>query len=238
MNRYFLVLSAAFLFTCATQLQAARVYNYTYGGSPIQLPANPVGNGVANPNPADIVVAGAIGTILDVSVTLSGFSHTVVREMSFYLRGPGAGSSPDSVWLFGGIDTTVAGTTLVNLTFVDGASVLPENNTGALASGTYGPQESYLSTGLSYSPLVLQDSFSDAFLGDDPNGTWSLFAWDSADFDGGVLDSWQLSITTNAAPWSGGSPGSSGSTGSTPEPTTGMVALLAMAGLAFVRRRR
>jgi subtilisin-like proprotein convertase family protein len=45
------------------------------------------------------------------------------------------------------------------------------------------------------SPLVPEESFA-AFIGENPNGTWTLTISDDATGDGGSLDSWSLEITT------------------------------------------
>jgi subtilisin-like proprotein convertase family protein len=47
-------------------------------------------------------------------------------------------------------------------------------------------------------PLVVEEALS-AFLGQDPNGTWTLTVSDDLAGDGGSLDSWSLDVTTGAS---------------------------------------
>jgi len=238
MNRYFLAISTAFLLACAAQLQAARLYTYNYGGPSVVLQPNPLVTGYDD-TPVDIAVSGAQGTILDVSATLIGLEHQAVWQMTFFVRAPGAFS--DMVWLFGGVNPADDLVNPVDLTFTDSAAAVLAQNPPALTGGTYKPNSYYgspsVNTGIA--AVIPNSTFYDAFFGSNPNGTWSLYAWDSAPIAGGSLAGWQLNITTNAAAWPGGVNGPNGAaTGTTPEPATGMVALLAMAGFAFVRRRR
>ena len=238
MNRYFLAISTAFLLACAAQLQAARLYTYNYGGPSVALQPNPLVTGYDD-TPIDIAVSGAGGTILDVSVTLIGFEHAFVEEMTFFVRAPGGFS--DMVWLFGGVNPVVDPTGPVTLTFSDHELLALPATPPLLTDGAYLPHSYYgsPSINLGVASVIANSTFHDAFFGDSPNGTWSLYAWDSATLGGGALAGWQLNITTNAAALPGGINGPNGAaTGTTPEPATGMVALLAMVGFAFVRRRR
>jgi uncharacterized protein (TIGR03382 family) len=187
-------------------------------------------------SPATVTASGTLGTIEDVQVTLTGFSHTNVGDMTFYLVGPGGASG---VWLFGELNPAPADANTVDVTLVfsDAATgAIPEVPAGGLTSGTYQANTPYNSPTLpSGDPpaITMYNSFVSAFGGTSADGDWSLYAWDDSAFDTGLLESWQISITTNAP-----SPPGGVNTAGTPEPGTAMAALLALAGAAFLRRRR
>jgi subtilisin-like proprotein convertase family protein len=224
----------AFLAVCliALPLRAAIVYTYDYT-TPLTLPGSGT-SGYASVSPATVTAVGTLGTITDVELTLTGLSHSSISDMTFYLVGPNGDAG---VWLFGELSASAGSATDVTLVFSDSAAgSIPFNPPGGLASGTYQPGNPYGSPSLpSGDPPAtsMYGSFLAAFGGSTADGSWSLYAWDDSIFDTGTLDSWHLSVSTDAP----GPPGGVGP-GGTPEPSTGLAALLTLTGLAFFRRRR
>ncbi len=152
---------------------------------PITIPAL----GDASPFPATLNVAGVIGTILDVNVSLNGLSHTFPDDLDILLVGPqgqklllmsDVGGNPDLV--------------SVNLTFDDAAAAsLPDST--QIVSGSYKPTNiggSDTFTGVA-GPF---DSLLSVFNGTDPNGDWRLYVVDDFSLDSGTLAGWSLTITT------------------------------------------
>ncbi len=94
------------------------------------------------------------------------------------------------------------------------------------------------SNGVPQSNLVVEEALG-AFVGEDPNGTWTLTIFDDAGLDQGSLDEWYLDITTAlCAPTDVALTGFSGE-------STGRASIWLLAGLAFagtavliLRRRR
>jgi uncharacterized repeat protein (TIGR01451 family) len=86
--------------------------------------------------------------------------------------------------------------TNLNLTFDDSAaSGLPD--TDVIVSGTYKPTD--FEPGDNFpppAPAGAVSTFLSAFNGLNPNGNWSLYVFDDATGDAGMISSWSLSITT------------------------------------------
>ena len=169
--------------------------------APINWTAVGANNGSLYPSP--VVVAGMVGTITDVTVTINNLSHTFPDDLGFVLVAPngdalllqdGAGDDPD----------------MVNVTYTladSGATDLP--NVTAWAPGAYDPTSHYL-PGTSFpapGPLAAHlhpgpagggtASFASAYAGDNANGTWNLFTRDFTNVDaGGIAGGWTLAVTT------------------------------------------
>jgi len=166
---------------------------------PITVPASGPTLGASYPYPSNIVVAGAGGVVTDVDVTLTGLSHTLIRDLDVVLVAPN------------GADTLLMGdvgpggsspTSNVNLTFSDEAA----GGIGQSAPITTGP----------YKPSRFDDEIPDnlpapapaepwgttlaTLDGTSPNGTWSLYVYDDAGGDiGQIAGGWSLSLTTATA---------------------------------------
>jgi hypothetical protein len=171
-------------------------------------------------------VAGLQGTVTDVTVRLTGISHSFPDDIDALLVGP-QGQEALLVSDAGGSDPPAHGVTL-NLRD-SGPFALP--NAGPLLSGVFRPTD--------FAPL---DSFAvpapggpypktlSVFHGTNPNGTWQLFLSDDAGGDVGTLHGgWGLDITMTGLPASGAAPTSSPTAGSAPgafgRPTKVSVAL-------------
>ncbi len=177
------------------QLGATNNTTQTFAnGAAILIPGTGT-SGPAAPYPSTINVAGVVGNVSKVTVTLKNMNHTFPDDIDVLLVGPGgqkilimsdAGGSAD----------------LVNntYTFDDGAAATLAD--GALsASGTYKP--SNFGTGDTFPAPAPVGPYPDpqllsVFNGVNPNGTWSLFIVDDVGGDvGNVNLGWELNITTS-----------------------------------------
>ena len=175
--------------------------------------------GNASVYPSDITVAGLSGTIVDVDVTLTGLTHTNSLDLAFAVDPP-AGTTADVY------DGAGGGHGVSNQTLIlddEAPTYLPQNT--ALVGGRFKPAvwflgtnfpapgpgtSGYCLTGFSTSANCTLGS---AWDGQNPNGTWSLYAVDvpngtpGANTSSGDMDGWSLTITTNLAPVATGDSG-------------------------------
>jgi subtilisin-like proprotein convertase family protein len=146
-------------------------------------------SGPANPYPSQINVAGLIGNIRKVRVTLEGMNHTYPDDLDILLVGPGgqnaiimsdAGSAGDLV------DVT--------LTFDDAAATsLPDG--AQIINGTYRPTN--FEPGDTFpgpAPAPAGTSALSVFNERNPNGTWKLYVLDDQGQDMGTINEWTLSF--------------------------------------------
>jgi hypothetical protein len=159
--------------------------------SPIAIDVNGV---PGNPYPSTINVTGQTGSILGVTVTLNGFSHTWPSDVDVLLVGPGGQKSLLMSDAGGSFD--VSG---VNLTFDPAATgPLPSILTG----GTYLPTD--FDDGLggdtfnAPAPIGPYAADLSVFNGTDPNGTWSLYVMDDFLYEdsGSIAQGWSLNLLT------------------------------------------
>jgi uncharacterized repeat protein (TIGR01451 family) len=148
--------------------------------------------GPASPYPSSILVSGATGLVGKVTVTLSNLNHTFPHDINLLLVSPTGGKA---LLMSDAADGSSANG--VNLTFDDSAaSTLP--GFGQITSGSWQPSvydsAAVLSSPAPAGPYGAALAF---FNGTDPNGTWSLYAFDdtSGDF-GNVANGWSLAIST------------------------------------------
>lgn len=155
--------------------------------TPIVIPDN----GPANLYPSSIEVSGRDGTISDLTVTIKSIAHQSIRDVNLLLVGP----SGQAVRLMENAGTGEE--TASDLTFSDVVlSALPAS--GGIASGTYRPT--------AYPPAITYPSPAPAgpyattlsiFNLTTPNGTWSLYVYDSvAPSSGQIAGGWELNIST------------------------------------------
>ena len=156
-------------------------------------------NTTATPYPSPIVVSGETGVISNLTVTLTGISHTFPDDIQMLLVGPGG----QKVVIMAGASNG-APITNVNLTFDDAATnSLPA--TGAIASGTFKPtaHAGLLNFAAPAPAATTASPFAytlGAFRNTSPNGTWNLFVRDviAGDF-GSISGGWCVNITTAAS---------------------------------------
>lgn len=151
-------------------------------------------SGPANPYPSQINVAGLIGNIKKVRVSIGGISHTFPDDLDILLVGPGGQNAILMSDVGGGNDLSN-----VQLTFDDGAAnALPD--TTQIAAGTYQPTN--IGAGDPFpgpAPAPAGTSALSVFNGTNPNGAWSLYVVDDQGQDMGMISEWTLSIDMEAS---------------------------------------
>jgi len=159
--------------------------------------------GVATPYPSNIVVSGLGPGAANVTVTLSGLTHTFPDDIDVLLVSP-SGRKMIIMSDAGGLNAV----TNVTITLDDAAATqIPDS--AALTTGTFRPgnfltvQDPFAAPApagpyLTPSPGG-SDTLTSAFTGaagGNPNGTWSLFVVDDASGDlGSFAGGWSLTIT-------------------------------------------
>jgi hypothetical protein len=197
--------------------------------NPITIALSPA-NGV--PYPSDIAFSGLSGTLNSVAVSLNGWTDNGANanpdDLYFMLAAPGG----QTFEFLGGVGGSHAFSNL-NLVLSDSASATLSAN--PIVSGTYKPTD--LGTSCTNFPTPAPPSsncaapdgtstFAEVFDSSNPNGTWSLYEFDSAtgDTPSSLSGGWALTL--------GGV--------DTPEPRsffTLPTALLALLGLRRYARR-
>lgn len=154
-------------------------------------------NSSATPYPATLNIAGLVGVVDQVSLTLSNVYHTFPADIDILLVSPSGQSALV-------MSDAGSGNKLVNTTFTitDLASTDLPNNGQIVNNGSYRPKD--------YSnPTPGDDAFAApapvgpyftsmaAFKGIDPNGVWQLYVRDDSTGDFGVISNgWSLNIST------------------------------------------
>jgi CSLREA domain-containing protein len=159
------------------------------------------GSGTATPYPSDITVSGQSGTISNMRVTLKDLSHTFPGDIDMLLVGP----EGQAFYIMSDAGQGLP-ITDVDIALSDGAPTLMPGN-GQIVSGPYKPTNNSPGDSMpSPAPVVTNDpapvgiaTFASVFGSTDPNGTWSLYAFDHAGGDQGVVaGGWMLEIQTTA----------------------------------------
>ncbi len=160
-------------------------------------------SGPADPYPSSINVAGLVGRVRTVSVTLFNFNHTFPDDVDVLLVSPtgrkmiilsDAGGSSDAV------NSTIVLDDAAN-SLVPDSGPIPINTTTAYKPTNYGTGDTFASPapGPPYeSPAPAGTAtFASVFGGDNPNGTWSLYVVDDVGGDvGNIAGGWSITITT------------------------------------------
>ena len=148
--------------------------------TPVAIPTGPA---VVS---STIVVAGAGTAILDVNAT-TFITHTFAADLDVTLTSP-AGTVVTLTTDNGAGNDNVFNGTLWDDSANPGGQVPYTTNNGLVTDQAY----VNLTTA---TPLVPEEAMA-AFIGEDPNGTWTLTISDDLAGDGGSLDSWSLDIQT------------------------------------------
>ncbi len=148
--------------------------------TPIAIPTGPA---VIS---STIVVAGAGSAILDVNAT-TFIQHTFNADLDITLTSP-AGTVVTLTTDNGGSNDDVFNGTVWDDSANPAGQVPYTTNNGLVTD------QAYVNLTLA-SPLVPEEAMA-AFIGEDPNGTWTLTISDDLAGDGGNLNSWSLDIQT------------------------------------------
>lgn len=159
--------------------------------TPITIPAI----GTATPYSSDINVSGLTGNVLNVSVSLSGFSHTFPSDVGILLVSPSGASVNLMSECGGGTDAVNA-----NLTFDDAA---PNSIPSSIVSGDFRPTQCSSITYSPPAPAAPYGTTLSVLNGGNPNGTWKLFVQDFFSGDSGSISGgWSISIVSGTSPGS------------------------------------
>lgn len=163
-------------------------------------PRNTPSEGVkADPYPSTLEVSGVPGTVVKVTVTLSGLTHSYPDDMDVLLVGP-QGQKVMLMSDAGSGGTDESKLDRIRLTFDDGASARIPDNSPIAPFGTYAPANwGEAETMPAPAPNVPYSTNLSVFNGTDPNGTWALYIVDDASPDSGsLIGGWFLTIITSA----------------------------------------
>ncbi len=153
-------------------------------------------SGPSFPYPSTITMAGLVGSVTKVTVTLFNLTHTYPDDIDILLVGPTGQTSLLMSDAGGGNDLNN-----VTLTFDDETGV-PQPDLGQIVSGTfrstnYGSGDAFPAP----APASPYGTTLSVFNGINPNGTWSLYVADDTASDvGNINGGWRLSIATQLAP--------------------------------------
>ncbi len=159
--------------------------------------------GLANPYPSSIAVSGITQPVRDITLRLTGFSHTSTDDVAVVVVSP-VGTV---VKLFSGAGALLNRATNLVLNFNDAAAFkLPEE--GTFGSGTYKPgcdqwDDNFPAPGPGLLEFTKQNYEIDfrKVITENPNGNWNLFIVDSAPGDAGsVSGGWSMNFSVTAVP--------------------------------------
>jgi extracellular elastinolytic metalloproteinase len=169
--------------------------------TPVKIPATGAGassGAPSTPYPSTINVSGVTGTAAGMTLTINNFSHTQPADVDLLLVSP-SGQKFIPMSDVGGTVDAVS----LTMTFADGAAALPST----LTSGTFRPTNSgALDPFPAPAPAAPYQSpspggfatFTSAFGGFGPNGTWRLYVVDDTGTDvGTIAGGWSLSFRSS-----------------------------------------
>ncbi|MEY4385506.1 MAG: hypothetical protein RLY20_789 [Verrucomicrobiota bacterium] len=167
-------------------------------------------SGVASQYPSTNVVTGMLGTVTNVIVTFSRFTHQNPNDLHMLLVSPSGQGMV--IWSkVGGTSThdSQHEVTNVTATLTDAAphwSPLPPDYniwTERFRPGDYAVSEPPANNfpapapAAPYVPTLASNAFHNAFNGLSPNGTWSLYIYDDqASWTGSIAGGWSLTVAT------------------------------------------
>ncbi|MGD0367790.1 MAG: Ig-like domain-containing protein, partial [Acidobacteriaceae bacterium] len=193
---------------------SAGVISYCNPGK-ITIPSlsNSTDEGQASPNPSNIFVTNAPGTINHATVTLNGVELSTPYYLTSLLVGP-LNTTANSLDFFSDVGGSTPMSAPVNLTLDDNASSSLGTGSGgaALEAGSFKPTSGkgndtfFASTDGFYtppsSPYLYAEPFGSSTLGEvfdsqNPNGTWSLYLNQDNQSANSSMSSWCVNITEN-----------------------------------------
>lgn len=146
---------------------------------PISAANTPVGS-------STIMVSGVGPYLWDLDVT-TFITHSNNEDLDITLMSP-AGTIVTLTTDNGGANDDIFNGTLWDDDANPGGAIPYSDNDGVVADTTF--KDNTTAT-----PLTPEEPFG-AFIGEDPNGTWTLTISDDKNSDGGMLSRWQLHVTT------------------------------------------
>lgn len=152
----------------------------TANNTPVAIPTGP---GVVS---STLIVAGAGTSLVDVNLA-TAITHTFPGDLDITLQSP-AGTIVTITTDNAGTNDDVFNGTVWDDSANPAGQVPYTSNNGMVTDHLYA-----IST--LASPLTPEEALG-AFIGEDPNGTWTITISDDAAGDGGSLDSWSLDIAT------------------------------------------
>jgi uncharacterized repeat protein (TIGR01451 family) len=195
-------------FATSTGMLTQNVDNHTTGTPPTFCDTGAVtlntlsgSAAAATPYPQHVFVSGLSGSLTEVALQLPGISHNFPQDIDFLLVSPTGATLVPLASAGGG--NSVSG---VTLTLSDSAgSLVPASS---LATGTFLPSDYHANISFPapapagpYNLAATQGSatFGTSFAGIDPNGMWSLYAFDHAAGDSGSVGGYCLTFITSSA---------------------------------------
>lgn len=134
------------------------------------------------------VVFGGAGTTIDKVRLTTNLTHTFAADLDITLMSPAGTVVTLTTDNGAGNDNVFNGTLWDD--DANPAGQVPYSTNNGLAT-----DHAYVNLTLA-SPLVAEEAMG-AFIGEDPNGTWTITISDDLAGDGGSLDSWTLEVTTS-----------------------------------------
>lgn len=143
----------------------------------------------ATPYPSTIGVAGPIGDIAGITVTLTGFSHTYPEDCVFLLVAPDGRAFSLSSRCGGSFDVS-------NITLSFSPDATASLSGGLITPGTFQPSSCFPSSNLQApAPPAPYSTDLTALFGTSPEGNWSLYVADQAGADfGQISGGWSISF--------------------------------------------
>lgn len=184
-----LLAALAAALACASAASAAS-FNQT-NSARIAVPGTGM-SGPGNPYPSNINVSSVTGPVTDVNVTLHGVSHPRPSDMRLVLVSP----SGRAVTLMAG---NCGSTGVTGFTWIfDQQATEPMPKQADCPGFVHRPAPTTMNTNLpAPAPPSPYGVSLDLFNGENPNGTWSLYAEDVLTGDAGeIKNGWSLSLTT------------------------------------------
>ena len=133
-----------------------------------------------------LVVSGVGPYMFDVDLT-TNLTHTFAADLDITLMSPAGTVVTLTTDNGAGNDNTFSGT-------VWDSDANPAGQVPYVTNNGMVTDHAYVNL-TTATPLASEESFG-AFIGEDPNGTWTITISDDLAGDGGTLDGWQLGITT------------------------------------------
>jgi hypothetical protein len=181
-------------FTTVTRTVRQPVTQTFTSTTPITIPAPMALKGKANPYPSTMTVSGFTnGTITDVNLVLTDFTHTYPSDVNVLL----STSDGRQAFVMGYVGSEHDVQNL-DLTLDDEAAAkMPD---GQLSSGIFRPTnlDGSADTFDAPAPAPNGNVALSVFDGADPNGMWQVWVMDDGNNDIGVIDGWALEITAEA----------------------------------------